>query len=322
MEARLLHDDVKSRVSAQDNGNGRVGKIAKIIVSGTMIGGVMALAYSSQSRSQRLAVTVAEEMCTNSACLKDGAYDASCCALREQASCQQGFDYFSGASCSFFNYKVSTCCVTADQTDAKIHALQAEVAHLEAEFVNSSKAFAEVQHQIKDVAKMPGPVGPQGPAGPKGDTGPQGPAGPQGDTGPQGPAGSTGARGVTGSTGPRGATGSTGPQGATGPRGATGAISGTFIAANLIQGWPDQASAKECPNFFDLTGSGTTVQSCAQKTLQHLDKCPGGIFIHGPHYYGGMCSCCQDGIATLANLHPNGYFYGGGIYQAMSMTKA
>ncbi|WP_272731795.1 prophage tail fiber N-terminal domain-containing protein, partial [Escherichia coli] len=79
--------------------------------------------------------------------------------------------------------------------------------------------------EAKEIAKTPGPQGPQGETGPKGDTGPQGEQGPQGETGPKGDTGPQGEQGPQGEPGPKGDTGpqgEQGPQGETGPKGDTG----------------------------------------------------------------------------------------------------
>ena len=73
--------------------------------------------------------------------------------------------------------------------------------------------------EAKEIAKTPGPQGPQGETGPKGDTGPQGEQGPQGETGPKGDTGPQGEQGPQGEPGPKG---DTGPQGEQGPRGEQG----------------------------------------------------------------------------------------------------
>ncbi len=73
--------------------------------------------------------------------------------------------------------------------------------------------------EAKEIAKTPGPQGPQGETGPKGDTGPQGEQGPQGETGPKGDTGPQGEQGPRGEQGPKG---DTGPQGEQGPRGEQG----------------------------------------------------------------------------------------------------
>ncbi|HIA4175626.1 TPA: prophage tail fiber N-terminal domain-containing protein, partial [Escherichia coli] len=64
--------------------------------------------------------------------------------------------------------------------------------------------------EAKEIAKTPGPQGPQGETGPKGDTGPQGEQGPQGEPGPKGDTGPQGEQGPQGEPGPKG---DTGPQG-------------------------------------------------------------------------------------------------------------
>ena len=71
---------------------------------------------------------------------------------------------------------------------------------------------------VKDLGKVVGDPGPQGPAGKRGPEGPQGPAGERGEQGPQGPAGERGEQGPAGDRGPQG------PQGAAGKNG----ISPTF----------------------------------------------------------------------------------------------
>ncbi|EFO2350550.1 hypothetical protein F8Z42_19335 [Escherichia coli] len=79
--------------------------------------------------------------------------------------------------------------------------------------------------EAKEIAKTPGPQGPQGETGPKGDTGPQGEQGPQGEPGPKGDTGPQGEQGPQGETGPKGDTGpqgEQGPQGEPGPKGDTG----------------------------------------------------------------------------------------------------
>uniref|UniRef100_UPI001FCD8670 prophage tail fiber N-terminal domain-containing protein n=6 Tax=Escherichia coli TaxID=562 RepID=UPI001FCD8670 len=79
--------------------------------------------------------------------------------------------------------------------------------------------------EAKEIAKTPGPQGPQGETGPKGDTGPQGEQGPQGETGPKGDTGPQGEQGPQGEPGPKGDTGpqgEQGPQGEPGPKGDTG----------------------------------------------------------------------------------------------------
>ncbi len=79
--------------------------------------------------------------------------------------------------------------------------------------------------EAKEIAKTPGPQGPQGETGPKGDTGPQGEQGPQGETGPKGDTGPQGEQGPRGEQGPKGDTGpqgEQGPQGEPGPKGDTG----------------------------------------------------------------------------------------------------
>ena len=60
---------------------------------------------------------------------------------------------------------------------------------------------------VKDLGKVvgdPGPQGPQGPAGENGEQGPQGPAGERGPQGEQGPAGQKGAQGAQGPAGKNG----------------------------------------------------------------------------------------------------------------------
>ena len=73
--------------------------------------------------------------------------------------------------------------------------------------------------EAKEIAKTPGPQGPQGETGPKGDTGPQGEQGPRGEPGPKGDTGPQGEQGPRGEPGPKG---DTGPQGEQGPRGEQG----------------------------------------------------------------------------------------------------
>lgn len=60
---------------------------------------------------------------------------------------------------------------------------------------------ASAMARANEVAKMPGPQGPQGDPGKDGEPGPQGPAGPKGDTGAIGPQGPAGAKGTAGATG-------------------------------------------------------------------------------------------------------------------------
>ncbi|HBH4619101.1 TPA: collagen-like protein [Escherichia coli] len=76
--------------------------------------------------------------------------------------------------------------------------------------------------EAKEIAKTPGPQGPQGETGPKGDTGPQGEQGPQGETGPKGDTGPQGEQGPQGEPGPKGDRGEAGPQGKQGPQGLPG----------------------------------------------------------------------------------------------------
>ncbi|HBH4450907.1 TPA: prophage tail fiber N-terminal domain-containing protein [Escherichia coli] len=73
--------------------------------------------------------------------------------------------------------------------------------------------------EAKEIAKTPGPQGPQGETGPKGDTGPQGEQGPRGEQGPKGDTGPQGEQGPRGEPGPKG---DTGPQGEQGPQGEPG----------------------------------------------------------------------------------------------------
>ncbi|EHJ6792551.1 prophage tail fiber N-terminal domain-containing protein [Escherichia coli] len=79
--------------------------------------------------------------------------------------------------------------------------------------------------EAKEIAKTPGPTGPQGEQGPRGEQGPKGDTGPQGEQGPrgeQGPKGDTGPQGEQGPRGEQGPKGDTGPQGEQGPRGEQG----------------------------------------------------------------------------------------------------
>ena len=82
--------------------------------------------------------------------------------------------------------------------------------------------------EAKEIAKTPGPTGPQGEQGPrgeqgpKGDTGPQGEQGPQGEPGPKGDTGPQGEQGPQGEPGPKGDRGEAGPQGKQGPQGLPG----------------------------------------------------------------------------------------------------
>ncbi|EIR0180004.1 prophage tail fiber N-terminal domain-containing protein [Escherichia coli] len=79
--------------------------------------------------------------------------------------------------------------------------------------------------EAKEIAKTPGPTGPQGEQGPRGEPGPKGDTGPQGEQGPrgeQGPKGDTGPQGEQGPRGEQGPKGDTGPQGEQGPRGEQG----------------------------------------------------------------------------------------------------
>jgi len=91
-----------------------------------------------------------------------------------------------------------------------------------------------------DIARVPGPAGPegaegangtQGLPGPTGATGPTGLAGPTGPTGDEGPQGVIGPSGAKGDTGATGSTGSQGPTGDTGPAGADGIMT----AANQVE---------------------------------------------------------------------------------------
>lgn len=90
------------------------------------------------------------------------------------------------------------------------------------------RRISELEQDVADFIKEPGPQGPQGE---KGDPGPQGPPGPQGDPGPEGPAGPKGDTGDTGPqgepgeqgpVGPKGEPGEQGPKGDTGPQGPQG----------------------------------------------------------------------------------------------------
>ncbi|EOM8385245.1 prophage tail fiber N-terminal domain-containing protein, partial [Escherichia coli] len=79
--------------------------------------------------------------------------------------------------------------------------------------------------EAKEIAKTPGPTGPQGEQGPRGEQGPKGDTGPQGEQGPRGepgPKGDTGPQGEQGPRGEPGPKGDTGPQGEQGPRGEQG----------------------------------------------------------------------------------------------------
>ncbi len=79
--------------------------------------------------------------------------------------------------------------------------------------------------EAKEIAKTPGPTGPQGEQGPQGEPGPKGDTGPQGEQGPrgeQGPKGDTGPQGEQGPQGEPGPKGDTGPQGEQGPQGEPG----------------------------------------------------------------------------------------------------
>jgi hypothetical protein len=58
--------------------------------------------------------------------------------------------------------------------------------------------WAQLQQQMEDLKRQPGPEGPAGPEGPEGPAGPAGPAGPEG---PAGPAGQPGAPGKDGEPG-------------------------------------------------------------------------------------------------------------------------
>ncbi|HIA7363335.1 TPA: prophage tail fiber N-terminal domain-containing protein, partial [Escherichia coli] len=58
--------------------------------------------------------------------------------------------------------------------------------------------------EAKEIAKTPGPTGPQGEQGPRGEQGPKGDTGPQGEQGPRGEQGPKGDTGPQGEQGPRG----------------------------------------------------------------------------------------------------------------------
>lgn len=60
---------------------------------------------------------------------------------------------------------------------------------------------------VKDLGKVVGDPGPQGPQGPAGEDGAQGPQGPAGERGPQGPQGPAGQKGEQGAQGPAGKNG-------------------------------------------------------------------------------------------------------------------
>ena len=105
--------------------------------------------------------------------------------------------------------------------------------------------------EAKEIAKTPGPTGPQGEQGPRGEQGPKGDTGPQGEQGPrgeQGPKGDTGPQGEQGPRGEQGPKGDTGPQGEQGPQGEPGPKGDTGPRGK--QGPPGKDA--------DLTGIKTT----------------------------------------------------------------
>ena len=86
---------------------------------------------------------------------------------------------------------------------------------------------ANLQTQMDNVKKMPGPQGVTGPRGdrirgPRGEPGPRGPRGETCDRGLRGETGAIGPKGETGDRGLRGETGAIGPKGETGDRGLRG----------------------------------------------------------------------------------------------------
>ncbi len=76
----------------------------------------------------------------------------------------------------------------------------------------------------KNVGRIRGPEGKEGPQGEKGETGEKGEQGPTGPKGEQGPRGLTGLVGPRGLDGEQGKQGPTGPKGEQGPRGLTGLV--------------------------------------------------------------------------------------------------
>jgi len=107
----------------------------------------------------------------------------------------------------------------ADAIDSKQTETDTAIAGVASDLQEST---GNLQEQIDEIERTPGPQGPQGEKGDKGekgDTGEQGIQGPQGVEGPQGPAGPQGIQGIQG---PKGDTGNTGPQGPQGVRGLKG----------------------------------------------------------------------------------------------------
>lgn len=107
----------------------------------------------------------------------------------------------------------------ADAIDSKQTETETSIANVATDLQEST---GNLQEQIDEIERTPGPQGPQGEKGDKGekgDTGEQGIQGPQGVEGPQGPAGPQGIQGIQG---PKGDTGNTGPQGPQGVRGLKG----------------------------------------------------------------------------------------------------
>ena len=107
----------------------------------------------------------------------------------------------------------------ADAIDSKQTETDTAIAGVASDLQEST---SNLQEQIDEIERTPGPQGPQGEKGDKGekgDTGEQGIQGPQGVEGPQGPAGPQGIQGIQG---PKGDTGNTGPQGPQGVRGMKG----------------------------------------------------------------------------------------------------
>ena len=107
----------------------------------------------------------------------------------------------------------------ADAIGGKQTETETSIANVASDLQEST---GNLQEQIDEIERTPGPQGPQGEKGDKGekgDTGEQGIQGPQGVEGPQGPAGPQGIQGIQG---PKGDTGNTGPQGPQGVRGLKG----------------------------------------------------------------------------------------------------
>ena len=196
------------------------------------------------------------------------------------------------------------------------------------------RRISDLEQEVADFIKEPGPQGPQGPQGdpgpvgpqgPQGDPGPEGPAGPKGDTGdtgPQGEPGEQGPVGPKGEPGEQGPKGDTGPQGPQGPAGEDGQTPNVTIGT--VQTLPAGANATA-----EITGTtpNLALNLGIPKGEQGPKGDPGPAGHQGPAGLGLPTPTTSDaGKVPTVNADGTGYELkkvgGEGYYPVIQATSA